>query len=662
MKKRLLCALLGIIVAVTIIPLSGAKAADTYTPAIQMGTSAVKGYSSENGYYSIYLGTWQNHGESQKNPVIWRVLDTKTNIDTDGLFLLSEKLFGKTNAGGIFFNGNDGGDNQWQQSSARFWCRVFAGELPNEGEGAFSTAEYDAILNTYKSDVAYRTWCPAADNILDGEKVFFLSALESEYAKYGLNIPNNRVGYYNGTAKMWLLRSPTIYGEVYVCAIDGGGRSSYTRITYTGTARPALNLNADKVLFTSPAQNGKTAFGLTAVENYSGKEFKLTLLDSSRNAFAAILDLVADNTVSVKYDNATTGQNEYLSTMIMNNGTVKYYGKLKNLDSSDMASGTALISLPESFSSENGDVLYIFNEQCNGDYLTDYASALRQIDLTQKSVKAPQFRIDQTSKDWEISYDGGSSWTSLGVKATGEAGKDGLTPMMNVDANGIWQVSYDNGTTWISLGIAASGQKGDTGDKGDKGDKGDNGKDGITPRMKIDSDGILFVSYDDGTSWVSLGVSLKGEKGDKGDTGDKGDKGDKGDTGSNGADGINGTNGIGIAKAEVNANGELVITFTDKTSVNLGKVVGKDGKDGNDGRSPFIGGNGNWWIGEIDLGVKATPEAIEAISNNVTGKSTLHMIITISAIAGLSLINSFALILYLILKKGKKEQEELKEE
>lgn len=36
----------------------------------------------------------------------------------------------------------------------------------------------------------------------------------------------------------------------------------------------------------------------------------------------------------------------------------------------------------------------------------------------------------------------------------------------------------------------------------------------------------------------------------------------------------------GIASAVINDNGELVITYTDGTSDNLGVVVGKDGEDG----------------------------------------------------------------------------------
>lgn len=37
----------------------------------------------------------------------------------------------------------------------------------------------------------------------------------------------------------------------------------------------------------------------------------------------------------------------------------------------------------------------------------------------------PKLRINETTQEWEVSYDDGKSWTSLGVKAVGENGKDG---------------------------------------------------------------------------------------------------------------------------------------------------------------------------------------------------------------------------------------------
>ena len=55
---------------------------------------------------------------------------------------------------------------------------------------------------------------------------------------------------------------------------------------------------------------------------------------------------------------------------------------------------------------------------------------------------------------------------------------------------------------------------------------------------------------------------------------------------------IKGENGIGIAKSEINANGELVLTYTDGNTANLGKVAGANGKDGADGKDGQDGVNG----------------------------------------------------------------------
>ena len=57
--------------------------------------------------------------------------------------------------------------------------------------------------------------------------------------------------------------------------------------------------------------------------------------------------------------------------------------------------------------------------------------------------------------------------------------------------------------------------------------------------------------------------------------GEKGDKGDKGAQGEQGAQGAPGAAGVGIEKTEI-INGELIVTYTDGTKINLGKVVGSD--------------------------------------------------------------------------------------
>ena len=83
-------------------------------------------------------------------------------------------------------------------------------------------------------------------------------------------------------------------------------------------------------------------------------------------------------------------------------------------------------------------------------------------------------------------------------------------------------------------------------------------------------------------------ASLKGAKGEQGEQGipgvqgEKGQNGKDGTNGTNGIDGVDGKDGIGITNAEINVSGELILTYSDGTSANLGKVVGADGKDGVD--------------------------------------------------------------------------------
>ncbi len=65
---------------------------------------------------------------------------------------------------------------------------------------------------------------------------------------------------------------------------------------------------------------------------------------------------------------------------------------------------------------------------------------------------APQVRINSDSNEWEISTDGGTTWTPTGVKATGADGAKG-----------------DKGDD------GAKGDRGDKGEKGEQGEKGDRG-------------------------------------------------------------------------------------------------------------------------------------------------------------------------------------------
>ena len=86
--------------------------------------------------------------------------------------------------------------------------------------------------------------------------------------------------------------------------------------------------------------------------------------------------------------------------------------------------------------------------------------------------------------------------------------------------------------------------------------------------FEVNDEGHLMVTYSDDET-VDLGKV----------TGDATD----GKDGSNGRDGEDGENGRGIANLEVNEDGELIATYTDGETQNLGRVAGADGQDGTDG-------------------------------------------------------------------------------
>ena len=117
------------------------------------------------------------------------------------------------------------------------------------------------------------------------------------------------------------------------------------------------------------------------------------------------------------------------------------------------------------------------------------------------------------------------------------------------------------------------------------------GKDGISITETIINDnGELVVTYSDGNT-SNLGIVV-GADGKDGQNGTNGVDGKDGVDGVNGLDGKNGTDGVGITETSINEYGELVITYSDNSTVNLGTVVGKDGINGVDGKDGQDGVNG----------------------------------------------------------------------
>lgn len=218
-----------------------------------------------------------------------------------------------------------------------------------------------------------------------------------------------------------------------------------------------------------------------------------------------------------------------------------------------------------------------------------------------------------TIKNAEFSKNGNliitlSDETIINVgKVVGSDGKDGANGKNGTNGkNGADGKSGRDGANGIN---GKDGKNGADGKDGVNGTNGVNGKDGINgvdgqdgkgiSSASINENGQLLLTFSDGST-VNLdkivgtnGVDgqngkdgLNGKDGRDGVDGAKGDKGDKGDAGADGKngldgrDGVNGTDGldgVGISTIVVTDDGNLDITLSNGTTLNLGTIKGADG-------------------------------------------------------------------------------------
>lgn len=383
---------------------AAALAADT-GKAIQLvsgGSAANIGGSQKD---NVFFGNYFQSNRTTKDPVKWRVLSNAGGQ----LFLLSDQNLE------VFQYHTERENVTWETSTIRSWLNGYDASANTGGSNgidytgdnflntAFSAKEQTAIaktkvVNDDNDETGADIPIDAGDDTTD--RIFLLSLTETYNKKYFPNYcfstntayvaDGGKFGYsmYGvGESDWWWLRSPGSDQSraAFIEWEDGTSVTDGNPVNNESTAvRPAFNLNLSSVLFTSAADGGKPANGLAAVADYSGSDWKLTLLDSSR-AFAVSNAMLGGNTVTFSYSGAQTGVNEYLSAVIMDqNGTIAYYGRILQPTS---ASGTASLTLPSGVTLSDTTKLYVFNEQYNGDKLTDYASKL--IALSPASMQLP---------------------------------------------------------------------------------------------------------------------------------------------------------------------------------------------------------------------------------------------------------------------------------
>ena len=374
MKKRILSILLCLCMAACMLP-TVAFAADK-GKAIQLGTNALNKNVNTATAPTVYFG--QDHGD---NPGAWRVIGYDGNGVAGAQGDMT--LLAASNMGVVKF-ANDAANNKYAPSNLKTAIDKLAGKLTAEENAAVKKRTLTS--GKYNEE---NTDCVAGAQV-DNAVFWPLSSKEAIAVNNDLRIADKENPKW--ASSYWWLRSPG--SSAYVVAVVKGNGSvsctGHSLVTEIGV-RPAFNLNLNSVLFTSAAVDGKPDGGLTEVSKYSGNEWKLTLLDNSRNFAVTETTASGDpgDTVTLHYTGATAGANEYISVILTDNSGAKYYGRVAQPTE---ATGTVEIKIPSDLA-PGSYTLKVFSEQYNGDRKTDYASNFTNIALTAGKQMDEQFSL-----------------------------------------------------------------------------------------------------------------------------------------------------------------------------------------------------------------------------------------------------------------------------
>ena len=381
MKKRILSILLVFCIMMSLMPISvfaegvGAEG----SASVQLGTTALNKNVNTATAPTVYFG--QNH---DNNPAAWRVIgyDGSGVTSAQGdITLLAAGAMGVIPFADIILY------NDYAPSNLKTAIDALAAKLTTEENAAVKKRALTS--GSYNGE---NTDCVAGGQV-DNAVFWPLSTKEAIAVNNDLRALDP--AHPNWVTSSWWLRSPGSK-TFYVAIVSSDGSVQYSGVSIRKknnhrTVRPAFNLNLNSVLFTSAAVGGKPDGGLTEVPEYSGNEWKLTLLDSSRN-FAVTEKAVStdpNDTITLNYSGATTGANEYISAIIADNNGAQYYGRVAQPTAE---SGTVEIKIPSDIAPGNY-TLKVFSEQYNGDYKTDYASNFTDIALTVEKQVEEQFTL-----------------------------------------------------------------------------------------------------------------------------------------------------------------------------------------------------------------------------------------------------------------------------
>ena len=290
MKRRLLSILLTLCIMMSFVPTSvfAEGEAAPGPAAIQLGTEALNKNVNTANTPTVYFG--QNH---ENNPAAWRV------IGYDGSGVTSTQgemtLLAAGNMGVVKF-ADTIANNKYAPSNLKTAIDALAEKLTTDENAAVK--KRTLASGSYDGE---NTDCVAGAQV-DNAVFWPLSIAEASAVNNDLRIADKE--HTKWVSSYWWLRSPG--SSAYVVAVVKGNGSVSCAGHSLGTeigVRPAFKLNLNSVLFASAAVGGKPDGGLTEVPEYNGSEWKLTLLDSSRN-FAVTektADGYPDDTIMLNY-------------------------------------------------------------------------------------------------------------------------------------------------------------------------------------------------------------------------------------------------------------------------------------------------------------------------------------------------------------------------
>jgi len=325
---------------------------------------------SEDDENTPWTGSYVYFGKYNGTPIKFRVLSPRTssfnssNVET--MLLDSDVSLTQTHLGSIY-----GDHTDWKRSN-------IAGLLNGPFLDSFTQNELEAIaLTTYKKDY---------NKTLFENKVFLLTERMLCMGAYGYSTKSlnsssiKRVKYSaeSSDAVNWFIISDT--GYLRRMGTQGAVVSQTTDDT---DVSPALNIDLSSILFTTLI-SGKF--------NEVDSEYKLTLKDSDLNINVPSGQKVeiSGRKVTIPYEiSGTNADAETRATIVITNERVCNRPTLETpeilyysaLESSTETNGS--FTLPEVFSVNGWGSdyhVYLIAENVNGDYETDYASELVEID------------------------------------------------------------------------------------------------------------------------------------------------------------------------------------------------------------------------------------------------------------------------------------------